>query len=372
MSFHLMPRSPIARTPILWTPIHWGRTSRVARCRLAPVVVCLAMGMWAGAAVAGDVDDDERILRDAEKIERSFVRLVNKVQQSTVAVKRYIAVDVDGESTLVPSGVGSGVIVSKSGQILTNVHVIENAAKVEIVFADGRVVEAEVYSQMPKFDFAMLLVHAGTLSAADWSYTDAVRPGHFAIAAGNPRALALHGSPVVTLGIISGLGRRAPGRFDYGNAIQTDAEINPGNSGGPLFDLRGRIIGINGKIATLNPGNTNIGVGYTIPASQIQNFLPALASGETVEPGYTGLTIEPATHEDGGVLIRGVSKNSPAAKVGIRTGDRVVTLNGVSIDSYTTWINQTSMLPGGRKVTLRYLRKGRSETRTFTLGETPL
>jgi len=323
----------------------------------------------ASAASAADRDQDEKTLREAEKIERSFIKLVKDVQQSTVAVKRYREVEVDGQKTLVPSGVGSGVIISKTGQILTNVHVIEGAAKVEVVFADGRTVEAEVYSQMPKFDFAMLVVRAGILDAAKWSSTDAIKPGEFAIAAGNPRALALDGSPVVTLGIISGLGRRAPGKFDYGNAIQTDAEINPGNSGGPLFDLRGRIIGINGKIATLNAGKTNVGVGYTIPASQIQNFLPALASGETVEPGYSGLTIEPSTHEQGGVLIRSVAKNSPAAKVGIRSGDRVVSLNNVSIDSYTTWVNQTSMLPGGRKVTLRYLRKNRSEAKTFTLAD---
>lgn len=336
----------------------------------AALVVLAALAAWSAGpapAAAQDRDEEDAILREADKIERSFVRLVQDVQESTVAVKRFGEVEVDGEKRLVVTGFGSGVIVSRTGQILTNVHVIEGAARVEVVFSDGEVAEAEVYSQMPKFDFAMLVARAGILRAADWASTDNVAPGHFAIAAGNPRGLAVEGSPVVTLGIISGLGRRAPGKFDYGNAIQTDAEINPGNSGGPLFDLRGRVVGINGKIATLNAGKSNVGVGYTIPAAQIQNFLPALASGDIVEPGYSGLVVEPATHEDGGVAIRAVAKNSPAAKVGVRAGDRIVALNNVTIDSYTTWVNETAMLPGGRKVTLRYIRKGRSESKTFTL-----
>lgn len=330
----------------------------------------VAVGASPGSAALQAPDEDELVLREAERIEQSLVRLIEQVRRSTVTVIRYQPRP-DSAGDLVPAGVGSGVLLSRSGQVLTNVHVIEDAARVEVVLHDGTVLAAEVHAEMKRYDFALLLVKGSTFAPGEWANTATLVPGEWAIAVGNPRALAMRGNPVVTLGIVSGLGRTAPGRFDYGNAIQTDAEINPGNSGGPLFDLKGRILGINGKIATLSSANTSVGVGYSIPARQIQNFLPQLAAGDVVEPGYSGLQIIPASHPEGGVEIRAVDAGSPAAKVGLRGGDRIVGLNSHAVDTFTTWVNEISMLPAGRKMTLRYQRAGRPEARTFVLAREP-
>ncbi|MBI4879820.1 MAG: trypsin-like peptidase domain-containing protein [Planctomycetes bacterium] len=321
----------------------------------------------ARAARAQDAAEEEAILRDAEKIERSLVSLVSRIRESTVAVVRYVAEDKDGLATEVGGGMGSGVVVSNDGKVFTNVHVIEDAVRIEVVFSDGLTAQAELFNKMPLYDFALLRVRRADLRPADFAKTSLVEPGQWVLAAGNPRGLGMDGEPIVTLGIVSGKGRVAGGKYQYHNAVQTDAEINPGNSGGPLFDLNGRVIGINGLISTVNNASANIGVGFTIPADQIASFLPSMLSGETVEPGYSGIQIEPRTDEKGGVMVRSVERRSPADKVGIRPGDRITGLNGKPIDGITAWANEVAMLPGGRTVTLRLVRENRSLVKKLTL-----
>jgi len=314
-----------------------------------------------------DEAEDEIMLAEAEKLERSMVRLVEKVRESTVAVVRYQRKDVDGQSVEVASGQGSGVVVSRDGKVFTNVHVIDQASRIEVIFADGETAEAELFSSMPLYDFALLRVRRAGLKPADFARTTRVEPGQWALAAGNPRGLGADGEPVVTLGIVSGLGRVAGGRYRYNNAIQTDAEINPGNSGGPLFDLDGRVLGINGLISTRDQSKTNVGVGYTIPGDQIRNFLPRLIAGDIVEPGYSGLMVLPETHEQGGVEIARVIHGSPAAKVGLRIGDRIIGVNGTRIENHTDWSNVIAMLPGGKSLSIRFVRDGRGSVKRFTL-----
>lgn len=340
---------------------------RVARRSLATRLAALALAAVAGAAAAaaGDPAAEEPVLREAERVQQSLVALVARIRPATVAVVRYLEREENGKSIEVPGGMGSGVIFTRDGRILTNVHVIENASRVEVVLADHRTLPAEVVMEHAKYDFAVLQVKAGNLPAAEFAKTSLVVPGQWAIAAGNPRGLGLDGEPVVTLGIVSGLGRVAGGQFDYLNAIQTDAEINPGNSGGPLFDLDGRIIGINGKIATRDDVVANVGVGFTIPAAQIQAFLAAANKGE---PGYSGLVIAGGTHEKGGVVVGSVIPRSPADKVGIRAGDRIVSLNGRGIDNFTTWSNEIALLPNGKTMSLQIVREGnRAITKKLTL-----
>ncbi len=338
----------------------------------ASLASCLLLALPSGAsgapaARAQDAAEEESILRDAEKIERSLISLVSRIRESTVAVVRYVQQEKDGVVTEVGGGMGSGVVVSNDGKVFTNVHVIENASRIEVVFRDGATVEAELFNKMPVYDFALLRVRRADLRAADFAKTSLVEPGQWVLAAGNPRGLGLDGEPVVTLGIVSGKGRVAGGKYQYHNAVQTDAEINPGNSGGPLFDLNGRVIGINGLITTVNNAIANVGVGFTIPADQIASFLPSMLSGETVEPGYSGIQIEPRTDEKGGVMVKSVDRRSPADKVGIRPGDRITGLNGKPIDGITAWANEVAMLPGGRTVTLRLVRENRSLVKKLTL-----
>ncbi len=314
-----------------------------------------------------DAQELEACIQEAEGIERSLVALTKRLRASTVSVMQFVEIDQNGKKAVVAGGVGSGVILSRDGLVMTNVHVIANAVRVEVVLNGGERVEAEILSQHKLYDFALLRAKGRSFQAAEFAKTKLVRPGQWAIACGNPRALALDGEPIVTIGIISGLGRLAGGQFDYQNAIQTDAEINPGNSGGPLFDLAGRVIGINGKIATLGDAVANVGVGYTIPGDQVQAFMAGMRANDEVVAGYSGLQVQPKTHQDGGVVVTGVVNGSPAHKIGIRVGDRITQLNGKDVDSYTSWLNQTAMLPNGRTIALRLVRDGKGLTKKLTL-----
>jgi serine protease Do len=333
-------------------------------------IVALSLAILASTAAAQSAPaDEDAVLREAEKIERAVINLVARVQKSTVSVLTYKLVEVEKDKPKVERivGVGSGFIVGSDGRIFTNVHVIDGHSRIEVVLHDGRVLPAVEHSEVTQYDFALLICRVDGLTAAEWAKSSLVQPGQLAIAAGNPRALAMKGRPVVTLGIVSGLGRTAMGGFDYPNAVQTDAEINPGNSGGPLFDSNGRIIGINGKIATTTQGATNVGVGFTIPAQQVRNFIPALLAGGVHQPGYSGLVISPAGEGEEGVVIRQVASSSPAAKAGLKVGDRIVVLNGDKIDSLTTWNNKVAMLPGGWDMSVSFYRKDKLSAKKFDL-----
>lgn len=350
------------------------RSTRRGLAAWTALIALIGEPAVAGPQAAGkssDPAEEEAVLREAEKIERSLVHLVGKVRQSTVSVVRYVEKEVNGQQVEVGGGLGSGVVVSRDGKVFTNVHVVEGASRILVTFSDGETVEAELYSRMPLYDFAMLRVRRAGLVPARFKKTQNVAAGQWALAAGNPRGLGQDGQPIVTLGIISGLGRVAGSRYRYNNAIQTDAEVNPGNSGGPLFDLDGRIIAINGLISTTSSAKTNVGVAYSIPGDQIQSFLPDLLAGGLVESGYSGISIDPVTHEEGGVLVRQVDRGSPADKVGIKAGDRVTGVNQTRIDGYTAWANCMAMLPNGRTIHLRTVRDGRSTVKRLQLRRPP-
>lgn len=339
------------------------------------IALLLATGGIARAQKAAI--DEDIVLREAEKIERAVINLVNRVQRSTVSVLNYQLREVAPGQPKVEMivGVGSGFIVGTDGRIFTNVHVVAGHSRLEVVLHDGRVLPAIEHAEVSKYDFALLICRIDGLDDAEWAKTNLVQPGQLAIAAGNPRALAMRGHPVVTLGIVSGLGRTAiDPTYPYGNAVQTDAEINPGNSGGPLFDSNGRIIGINGKISTTNSAATNVGVGFTIPAQQVKNFLPALNAGGAIEPGYSGITVGDTPVGSEGVIVTNVASTSPAAKAGLKVGDRIVSLNGEKINNGTTWINTVSMLPGGWDMSISFYRKDKLSVKKFDLEarSTPL
>ena len=219
---------------------------------------------------------------------------------------------------------GSGVIVDAQGYILTNAHVVENAAEIEVGLSDDRKFKATLVGRDPKTDLAVLRVEAptGTLPVAELGDSDRLRVGQWAIAIGNPFGL----DRTVTAGIISATGRTQVGVATYEAFIQTDASINPGNSGGPLLNLQGRVIGINTAIVASGQG-----IGFAIPINMAREVMGQLISRGRVVRGWLGIVIQDLTADlaagfglpdTGGVLISDVMKDSPAETAGMRAGRR--------------------------------------------------
>ncbi|MEL7334156.1 MAG: HhoA/HhoB/HtrA family serine endopeptidase [Cyanobacteria bacterium J06560_2] len=243
----------------------------------------------------------------------------------------------------VERGTGSGFILDANGTIVTNAHVVEGADQVTVTFKDGRELRGEVIGEDSLTDVAVIKVEASNLPAVTLGDSDGLRPGEWAIAIGNPLGL----DNTVTAGIISATGRtsaqiRVPDkRVDF---IQTDAAINPGNSGGPLLNERGEVIGVNTAII----GGGAQGLGFAIPINQARDIAQELIAKGRVEHAYLGIqmrTLTPALkteinadpranlrlQADSGVVILGVSRNSPALQAGLQLGDVIVSMNGQSV-----------------------------------------
>ncbi|MCX6923437.1 MAG: trypsin-like peptidase domain-containing protein [Verrucomicrobia bacterium] len=223
-----------------------------------------------------------------------------------------------------PHGLGSGVIVSKDGYILTNNHVVDNADSLHVTLQDGREFTAKVIGRDPKSDVAVIKIEANDLPAVPMADSDKVQVGDIVLAIGNPFGVG----QTVTTGIVSATGRGNLGIEDYEDFIQTDAAINPGNSGGALVDVEGRLIGINTAIFSGSGGNQ--GIGFAIPSDLARNVMDSLVKYGHVTRGYLGLMIQdvnPALakefglKENSGALIGDVVPNGPADKAGLKNGD---------------------------------------------------
>ncbi len=234
-------------------------------------------------------------------------------------------------------GEGSGFVWDKEGYIVTNYHVVAGATDVDVRFADGRVVEAEVLGSDPDADLAVLMVDlpAGELQPLPLGDSDELRPGQLAIAVGNPFGQEF----TMTMGIVSALGRTirsGNSPFSIPEVIQTDAPINPGNSGGPLLDREGKVIGINTQI--ISSSGANAGIGFAVPINIAKQVVPALIEGDTFEYawlGITGQTLSPEVIEfmklpadTQGVLVVRVTQDSPADEAGLQGSDKVLTVQG--------------------------------------------
>ena len=275
---------------------------------------------------------------------------------------------------------GSGIIVSPEGYILTNNHVIKNASSVDVLLSDKRTFKAKVVGADPQTDVAVLKVNAKDLPTASFGDSNSLHVGDTVMAFGNPFGLDF----TVTRGTVSALGRSQFRIEDIQNFIQTDAAINPGNSGGPLVDIRGQVIGINTAILSGNSGpggeGSFIGIGFAIPVNMAKHVMQDLINTGKVTRGALGVLIGPVTDDfakefhapdTSGAFVQDVTAGGPADKAGLKYGDIIRKLNGESIgDNAQLKAKVTEMNPG-TQVTLDILRDGKPMTVRVTLGELP-
>lgn len=272
------------------------------------------------------------------------------------------------------SSLGSGVIVSPQGYILTNNHVIESADQIEVALADGRKVSAKVVGTDPDTDLAVIKVDLPNLPALTLAQSDEASVGDVVLAIGNPFGVG----QTVTMGIISALGRNHLGINTFENFIQTDAAINPGNSGGALVDTNGNLLGINTAIYSRTGGN--LGIGFAIPASTIKNVMESIIQNGQVIRGWIGVEPQDITPElaesfglkqKSGIIIAGVLKDGPAAKSGIKPGDILLNINGTVMTDTTAMMNFIAQIKPNQKVTMHLLRKAKPLQVTVDVGKRP-
>lgn len=270
------------------------------------------------------------------------------------------------------TSLGSGVIVTSDGYILTNNHVVEDADEINVTLSTFEEYEATIIGRDAKSDVALIKIEAKhDLPAVTFGDSDKLRVGEWVLAIGNPFGL----QQTVTAGIISAKGR-AINNESYGNFIQTDASINPGNSGGPLFNLKGEMVGVNTAIFSRSGGN--IGIGFAIPANMAKNVFTQIKEHGKVTRGWLGVMIQQVTPDLAenfgldrpiGALIGQVVPDSPAEKAGLKAGDVIIEYNGKEV-------SQMSMLPAmvagtavGTKANLVYIRDGKKHSITVEIGK---
>ena len=271
-------------------------------------------------------------------------------------------------------GMGSGVIVSPEGYVLTNNHVVEGADEIEIVLHDGRRTQAQVIGTDPDTDLAVLKIKLDRLPVIVWGNSDELQVGDRLLAIGNPFGVG----QTVTSGIVSALGRSRLGINTFENFIQTDAAINPGNSGGALVDIQGHLMGINTAIYSRSGGN--MGIGFAIPVSTARQVLEGIVKDGVVVRGWVGVEPNDMTPElaetfgiarQQGVVVTGVLQSGPAATAGVRPGDVLLGVNGKTVDNVDQLLAAIAALKPGVAATLSVERKGNPMSMSVTPAQRP-
>ena len=315
----------------------------------------------------------------------SYADVVEPVQKAVVSIYssktvrrrlppsfRQFFGDEDRESR--EEGLGSGVIVSPNGYILTNNHVVEGADELKVALADDREFKGKIIGTDPKTDVAVIKIEADNLPTITIADSDRLRVGDVVFAVGNPLDIG----ETVTTGIVSAKGRRVHLLDDingYEDFIQTDAAINLGNSGGALVDAKGRLVGINSAMMSTNNGN--MGIGFAVPINLASSIMQSLIATGTVARGYLGVGLQPldvelaeAMGKDAkGMMISTVTADSPAAKAGLKVEDVIVAINGRPVDSFDVLRLIIAQTPPGTKVKVKYLREGKTADLEVTLAK---
>jgi Do/DeqQ family serine protease len=290
--------------------------------------------------------------------------------------RRFFGDQAAGDETQRAASLGSGVIVSPAGYILTNHHVVEAADEIEVALPDGKKLLAKVVGADPETDLAVLRVEGKSLPAITFGSSDALRVGDIVLAIGNPFGVG----QTVTSGIVSALGRSGLGINVFENFIQTDAPINPGNSGGALIDARGNLVGINTAIYSRTPGGASLGIGFATPVSTAKMVLEQIVRSGTVTRGWIGVELDEVRPDilealklknAQGALIKGVLSGAPADKAGVRPGDVLVSIDGHAVNDPQGVLNLVTGIAPGTQATMKLKRKGEDMELALTVGRRP-
>jgi serine protease Do len=364
------------------------------------VVLGLIVMLLAGAILAQDPEgkthDNSQVLIDPHMLSNMFVDISELVGPSVVTItsrttvvarvpsfpdfsspfgfdpwQNFFSAPREQEYTM--TGIGSGVIVSPDGMILTNHHVVGEADEFDVVLQNGGRYSGQLIGTDPETDLALISIDAAGLPAIEMGNSDDLRVGQWVLAVGSPFAL----SQTVTQGIISYIGRSDVGLAAYEDYIQTDAAINPGNSGGALVDLDGKLVGINTAIATRNGGYQ--GIGFAIPVNVAVSVMDDLLEHGYVRRGWLGVTIQEITPglaehfgldpTEGGVLVSQVLQDTPAGDYGLQRGDVILSVNGESFNSVTEFRNLIADQDPDSRVDLGICRDGGKLDVPVVLGE---
>lgn len=365
------------------------------------------VGRVAYAVEGGQAAAAKEQLKTARDLSQAFQDVARAVRPSVVNVRSVQRIEIQRTPTLIPfferfpgddrfgrgflerffggreqaperpqefvrRGVGTGVIVSRDGYIVTNNHVVRDASSITVTLSDNRSFDAKIVGTDEKTDLAVLKINASDLYPADLGDSDSLSVGEWVLAVGNPFGL----THTVTAGIISATGRANVGIADYEDFIQTDAAINPGNSGGPLVSLDGKVIGINTAIATRT--GTYEGIGFAIPSNMVRQVVDAIVKEGKVVRGWLGVAIQNLTDDlaasfrfEGreGVLVGDVTPGGPAERAGVRPEDIIVRYNGRKVSDVNQLRNLVAATRPGEKVELEVFRDGRGQTLRVEVGE---
>lgn len=291
--------------------------------------------------------------------------------------RRFFDTPDGGDSERVERSLGSGVVISADGYVLTNNHVVESADKIRVSFNDNEEFVAEVVGTDPMSDVALIKIDAKDLPFLQFGDSDALRVGETVMAIGNPFGVG----QTVTQGIVSAKGRSI-GLIDNGGGyedfIQTDATINPGNSGGALVNMHGQLVGMNTAILSRTGGSN--GIGFAVPSNMAQQIMTALRDEGTVHRSWLGVQVQPVTQamadyykldKPQGVVVSRVTEDTPAQKAGVKEGDVILSVDGNPVQTVAQLRNRISMLPVGHDARLKIQRDGGLKDVTVKLAALP-
>ena len=340
--------------------------------KVSPSVVTISISKNVRVGARGDMGENNPLMKDP--FFRKFFGIPDEEQGGGRDNGKDAGKDAGkGRKRAMPVGLGSGVIVSPDGYIITNNHVVEQADEITVTLSDGRTeLKAKKIGTDAGSDIAVIKIEATGLKPITFADSDKIKVGDFVLAVGNPFALR----QTVTRGIISAVGRNQTGISEFGNFIQTDASINPGNSGGALVDSLGRLVGINSAIFSQSGGN--MGIGFAVPSNQARSVMENLIKFGKVQRGLLGIRMQELTDKlakdlkvpnKDGIAVSDVVHGGGAEKAGVEPGDVIVELNGKLVNDIPAFHHTVAEMMPGTKVELKVFRNGTPKVITVTLVE---